>query len=190
VSIPPSSSPVATLARSLLVTVETVGFATYVHTHAGGQFPGWAPTLALAVVVLAGALLLMTRRVGFTAIAVAVLGLQVLLHESFSALAGTGQMHETGMAMPGMQLGDPVAVSHPPMMLNHLVIGIVTVLLLLCQDRALDVLGGLVRLLVGRAQLVLSTGFTRAARRTSGPRSRLLAAAPRRGPPALVLLTP
>ncbi|RNL81329.1 hypothetical protein EFL95_02970 [Nocardioides marmorisolisilvae] len=132
----------------------------------------------------------MTRRVGFVGIAASVLGLQVVIHETFSALAGAGSMHDTGMAMPGMQLGGSMPADHPHMIGNHVLIGVVTMLLLLCQDRALDVLGGLVRLLVHRAQPVLRACFARTPRLSRSPRILLLAADPRRGPPELVLLTP
>lgn len=192
--IPSSKRSAATLVRSLVATVETVGFATYVHSSAAGAFPGWWPTVALAAVVFGGAVLLLSRHATFWVVGAAVLGFQVLLHEGFSALAAPADHAATSMpdmtGMPGTTLDPWMSAHSGPMLLNHVVIGIVTLMVLACQDQALRALAGLVQLLVHRATPVLRTAVIAAARRGHAARAADLDVAPRRGPPVLVLLTP
>jgi hypothetical protein len=186
------------VARAVLATAETVGFATYVHTQAGGHRPGLLQTAAVAAAVLIGALALFSRRARLGTIAVAVLGAQVVLHEGFSlAVAGPGDPHGPMSSMPGMAapvLADASASGISPgwhMVLTHVVVGLLTVLVLACQDVALAAVVGGLRLLEQFTPLLVETVPGRPGRRPqSGGRPALFAVAPRRGPPRWSLLTP
>lgn len=197
----PPSHRTALAVRSLLATVETVGFATTVHVQAGGHRPGVVQLVILAAVVFAGALALLQRRVGLRAAAVAVVGAQVVLHEGFALLspgADPSAMHAAGTAMPGMSMpaaspsaGSDLLVLDSRMVLNHVVIALVTVLVLACQDQALTLIADVVRLRTqqGNPCPPLRPVAVESSPR-AGLRSALLATAPRRGPPRWVLLTP
>lgn len=195
---PLSRRATSTVARSLLATVETVGFGTYVHTQAGGHRPGLAQTVAVAAVVLAGALALLSRRARFGIIAVAVLGAQVVLHEGFSLMAGTsGGMDDSMGSMPGMgasALPDATSTGLSPgwhMVLTHVVVGLLTVLVLACQNLALRAVVAGLQMWEQGAPLLVGAPVARPSRLPQyGGRAALFAVAPRRGPPRWSLLTP
>lgn len=181
---PPQQRPATSVvARSLLATAETVGLAAAVHTHAGGHLPPALQLTALSAGTFLGALALLTGRARLWTIAPAVLVLQVLLHEGFTRLA-TGS--DPVAAMPGMPTMHEELGPGTAMVLGHAVIGIVTVLVLLCQDQAVRVLAGLVSLLVGATPFIEQIRIRPTWRRVTPLTSVLLSAAPRRGPPVAV----
>lgn len=198
----PPSRHATVVARSLLVTAETVGFATFVHTQAGGSRPGVLQTAAVAAAVLAGALALLSKRARLGPIAVAVVGAQVLLHEAFSLTTATPAGMDSSMSSmaamsptgPGLSAPDLSALLVSPgwhMVLTHLVIALLTVLVLGCQQVALTALVAGVRLWNRAGPVPLESPRPRPTwQRQLGARPALFSVAPRRGPPLGILLTP
>lgn len=188
---PVASRPTtAVVLRSLLATVETVGFAAWVHSRSGGHLPPLEQTLALSVVVFLGALAVLGgQQARLWMVAPLMIGAQVALHEGFSRMSDLG-----GGAAPMDHMGSMHAVEAPPegsMLLAHLVIGVVAVLVLACQDQALMALAGMVHVLLGGSAPQLPRLGTRpTAPRSERLTSALISSAPRRGPPRRLLLTP
>lgn len=184
---PPQRPATSVVARSLLATVEIVGLAAGVHSHAGGHLPPALQLAALGAVTFLGSWALLAGRARLWSVAPAVLLLQVLLHEGFSRLsAGSPPV----AAMPGMPAMHESVDPGTAMLLGHAVIGIVTVLVLLCQDQAVRLLASLVNLLVVTTPFIEQIRTRPTWRRATPLTSVLLAAAPRRGPPVGALMTP
>lgn len=167
------------LARALAATVVVVTGAASAHTWAGGTVPTGPGLLLVAVVVLAGGLLLFRRAVPLWALLPTVGAAQLGLHESFGLVADHGHHADHAMAAP-----DPGWTWQ--MVAAHLFVTALTALLWWAGRRA----ASYVVLLGAHATLPVAGGPDP---RPVDGRAHVslvhLLAAPRRGPPLAVLPT-
>jgi hypothetical protein len=186
-----SAQAAAVLGRSALVTGEVVGFAAFAHQQAGGTLPPPQQLALLAAITFAATSAVLVGRVRIRVVAPLVMAFQVLLHEGFSRLADlpTGRSHGAMAGMAGSAMDQHHALDLR-MIGAHTAIGLITLLVLVVQEKALHHLAALVQLLVVRQPLALphlswiTTGL-----RITRPLARLLETSPRRGPPYAALLT-
>ena len=169
--------------RALLATVEIVLGTLAAHTWAGGTSPSAAHVAAIAGLVFVGSLVVLRGAVRAAVAVPALAAAQLLLHCWLVALS-------PGQAMPGHGMpGHPLDPHHgltTPMLAAHLAAAVLTAVVWGLRERAVDVViawGALVRVIVPTPRLAGVSAAPRAGRRL-----RVVAAAPRRGPPRPLVL--
>ncbi|MCW2786053.1 MAG: hypothetical protein JWP74_2570 [Marmoricola sp.] len=181
----------AVLGRSLLATGEVIGFAAFAHEQAGGTLPPPQQLALLSAITFAAAFAVLAGRVRIRVVAPLVMAFQVVLHEGFSRLATlpTGQSHGAMAGMAGTAM-----VRHHALDLRmigaHTAIGLITLLVLVVQEKALQQFAALVQILVARQPLALPRlNAVPSGLRIARALAQLLDTSPRRGPPYAALLT-
>jgi hypothetical protein len=170
---------------ALFATVEITALALVAHVVAGGALPGTTHVLGLATVVFVVASAYAGRRVRLPVVVALVFAAQLALHVVADPGPMAGQHPMRGM--PGM-IGPTVPAPDmtAPMLLAHVVGALVTAIVLLLQERVLDV--AIERLSPELSRPALpgrDVALARTLHDVVG-RNALLALSPRRGPPAVV----
>jgi hypothetical protein len=165
--------------RALLATAEIVLGTVAAHTWAGGTLPSAPWLVAVTALVLVASLVVLHGKVRAAVAVPALAGAQVLLHCWLVALA-------PGHSMPGHQMSGQAA-SGPhlelttPMLAAHLAAALLTALVWGLRRRAVDVVlawGAVAGVVISSVRRVAAGAAPTVVRH-----QRVLAVAPRRGPP-------
>jgi len=188
------------LLRGMLVTGTTVAIASTAHLVAGGSAPGVA---GLAIAMLLGSVLglwlLGDSRLRPVRTALVVAGGQVVFHAVFSwgALSAATSIGDHGGhgAVAPAELATGITHDHSSMVLAHVVAGVVSLVLLLSEQRIVDTVVALSVSVVRRLHPVVSvpTVWVRTVapltRDSAHPHGRSSMPPPlRRGPPLLIAI--
>lgn len=185
------------LLRGMLVTGSTVALASTAHLVAGGDAPGiFGIAIALLLGSILGLWLLDGPRLRPVRTALVVAGGQVVFHTVFSwgalGAAATAPQHASHGAAGIADLSAAAAHDHASMVVAHVVAGVLSVAMLLVEQRLIEGLGALTGRVLQRLVPLVTTPLP--ASRTSvaldrdsvRPRGRSSLPPPlRRGPPAL-----
>ena len=157
---------------SALAAAETTPALAIAHSAAGGEAPSAGWLLVVAATAYGAGTLVLGRRATIRVVLPALVAGQVVLHAWLVALTASHAGHGDTGAILGLSW---------PMLAAHVVAGVVTALAWALRRRAVDVLltwTAVPRLLVPLRRTSVP------ARRLRPVTTRLLLAAPRRGPPA------
>ncbi len=186
------------LLRGMLVTGSTVALASTAHLVAGGDAPGiFGIAIALLLGSILGLWLLDGPRLRPVRTALVVAGGEVVFHAVFSwgafGAAATAPQHASHGAVGIADLSAAAAHDHASMVVAHVVAGVLSVAMLLVEQRLIEGLGALTGRVLQRLIPLVTTPLSAA--RTSvaldrdsvRPRGRSSLPPPlRRGPPALI----
>lgn len=168
--------------RSLVATLEITTAASVAHVLAGGTLPGAGFLFAFGVIVFACCAATIGRFLSVGVVVPVVLLAQVGLHAALDSapLAHHGAGHQ----MPPSE-GMLGSLSLTPLMFwAHLITAVVTAILLLLQERAVDAVAAIWRsVAVVPAELPSRRSVPATTSWAGVRRSRLLRLSPRRGPP-------
>lgn len=167
--------------RSLVATLEITGAAAAAHVLAGGHLPTAGFLFAFAAIIFGCCLATIGRFLRIGVVVPVVLAAQVGLHAALDTApaAHHGSLHA---AAPDTLLG-----LTPVMFWAHLITALVTAILLLLQERIITAVVRSWRPLPhGVPSPPRQARFRATSRAAAVLATELLAAAPRRGPPALV----
>lgn len=188
------------LLRGMLVTGTTVALASTAHLVAGGAAPGVA---GLAIAMLLGSVLglwlLDDSRLRPMRTAVVVAGAQIVFHAVFSwgTLGATSSIGDHGShgAVAPSELATALTHDHSSMVLAHVVAGLVSLVLLLSEQRIVDTAVALSVSVVRRLHPVVSVSTVAVrpvaplTRDAAHPRGRSSLPPPlRRGPPLFIAI--
>ncbi len=187
------------LLRGMLVTGTTVAIASTAHLVAGGAAPGVAGiVIAMLLGSVLGLWLLGDSRLRPVPTALVVAGGQGVFHAVFSwgalGASSSGDHNGHGVVVPA-ELAASVTHDHSSMVFAHVVAGVVSLALLLSEQRIIDSVAALAVSVVRRllplasVPIILVRPVAPLTRDSAHPRGRSSLPPPlRRGPPFLIAI--